>query len=190
MLNKWVSMLKKKRCMFDPWKTGRGGGWITIVSCIVLSVGWNVRNFINNSVCLSFFEENSYVKYYPACLLLEAHLLSLHQRVLECKKCGKSSRFSLECRGHSWEFAPCRPRLPLRFGAGAVHLLQQAGDFPFLLLWFLKLHLCLGSRFSVLGDLICLSLLFLLAVRTVCGLIEPLPAHLQPWATLCTLSHL
>lgn len=52
--------------------------------------------------------------------------------------------------------------------------------FSFLLLWLLKLHLCLGSRFSVLGDLICLSLLFLLAVRTVCVLIAPLPAHLQP----------
>lgn len=49
-----------------------------------------------------------------------------------------------------------------------------------LLLWLLKLHLCLSSKFSILGDLICLSLLFLLAVRTVCVLISPIPAHLQP----------
>lgn len=39
VLNKWVSMLKKKGCMFDPLRDGRGGWSPPFVSCIVFSLG-------------------------------------------------------------------------------------------------------------------------------------------------------
>lgn len=126
----WISgsvCWRKRGACLTPWKTGGGGGWAPIVSCIVLSVGGNLRNFINiweKSFIHFFFEEKSSIKYYPVCLHLEVHLFSLCQRVLVCRKCGKSSRFSLECKGHSWEFAPPTPRfcakLWLRYSTPAL----------------------------------------------------------------------
>lgn len=75
VLNKWVSMLKKKRCMFDPLKD-RKGGWLGS-SCKLHCVICGLKS-VELYQCLRYvFLSLLEVKYYPACLLLEAYLLSL-----------------------------------------------------------------------------------------------------------------
>lgn len=72
VLNKWVSMLKKKRCMFDPLKD-RKRGWLGC-NCKLYTVVISRLTFAEfhqylRNVFLSFIEEKIYVKYYPACLI-------------------------------------------------------------------------------------------------------------------------
>lgn len=128
---------------------------------------------------LASSEEMSYVKYSPFHLFVSAYIGMQNMREVF----PGMSRVTVEnVLPADLVFRPVSA--PLQYTCS--HWQER---LPFLLRRLRQGRLCLGRRSSPLDDLIRLGLL-LLTVKTVCVLIAPLPAHLQPRATLSTLSHL
>lgn len=102
-LNKWVSMLTKKRCMFDPLKDRKRGcsGSNCKLYCVICRLKFAEFHQYLKMSFFHFWKRRIPLNIIQHVLLLEVHLFSFCQHVLVCKKCGKSSRFSLECKGQS-----------------------------------------------------------------------------------------